>query len=495
MWKWGDLAKGANSLYKSAKETVSGAVSTVGEAAPKAGGPVSNVYGDGVNLANNASGYIHRGEEAVTEGVHWVEDEVHRGSHAWANKVADVPVLGSLARSGADSVSSLTEMAGGVVGGATTLLGGVANAVVHPIDTLSGLESMVEHTSGPPGGILRAGHGIYDVATGKRSAEDAWKRAMDPRAQAEEDSRYWGAVGSHLLAPYQRSIDEGRYGEVVGRGAFDVVMLLSGLAEGKGAAVAGEGANAARVADAGRAADVAEGARAADVAEGTRGAGTSRAGTAEEAGAGERATASTGGGNGGKQSGGTPGAGNAEEAGAGQPAAASTEGGEAGGGGGKRSGDGGGGAEGGGEGGGKREGGGEGEGGGKREGGGEGEGGGKREGDGEGGAEREGDGGGEQGEEPAEELEGPALKKGKKWRSGNDPRRKFTEMDKAKNRASNERPTIKEGDWEGVKRRPDQKRISSTKKTEQLDKQSLRPGAEDPLPKPKGGKPPSGGEE
>ncbi|MCE9580494.1 MAG: hypothetical protein K8W52_45665, partial [Deltaproteobacteria bacterium] len=116
---------------------------------------------------------------------------------------------------------------------------------------------------GPMSAPLRLGHNLLNVATGDESFGEAMDRSFNPVTQMQEDAHYWGNVGSALIQPYRQSIAEGRYGEVAGRGAFDIGLLLSGVGEVEGAAAAGEAANAARVGEAAEAARVAEGADAA----------------------------------------------------------------------------------------------------------------------------------------------------------------------------------------------------------------------------------------
>src|SRR5262245_8226373 len=115
----------------------------VGDALAGAASTVAGVAGDAYNgacaVGNTVSNAVHSAEEGITNGVHTAEDWVNKESHALAGQVADIPVVGALANGAADYVSMNAEVLGGVVGGATTLVGGVANAVAHPIDTVNGL--------------------------------------------------------------------------------------------------------------------------------------------------------------------------------------------------------------------------------------------------------------------------------------------------------------------------------------------------------------------
>jgi hypothetical protein len=249
-----NLADGAAGFYHSARNAVSGAAHTVG-------GVAATAYHGAASLANKASGYVQRAEHGVTRGLHAAEDWVDQGSHALAGRVVNVPVLGPVAQGLADQATMTTQLAGGVLGGATTLLGGIANAALHPIDTVAGVEAMVEHTPTPLGMMARGAHGLLDVARGRQTVGGMINRAVNPLATRQEDAEFWGQMGAALIEPYRQSIKEGRYGEAVGRGAFDVGSLLLGVGEvgeaARGVGVAGDVARAGDVADAARAAGTA----------------------------------------------------------------------------------------------------------------------------------------------------------------------------------------------------------------------------------------------
>lgn len=253
------IADGATGLYQSAGSAVSAAART-------AGGFASSAYGGAVSLANMASGYIQRAEHGVTRELHAAEDWVDQASHSLAGRVANVPVLGSAARGLADQATMTTQLAGGVLGGASTMVGGICNAALHPIDTASGVEAMAEHTPGPLGTMTRGAHDLIDVARGRQTAGGMIERAVNPTATRKEDEEFWGRVGSAVIDPYRQSIKEGRSGEAIGRGAFDIGSMLLGVGEigeaGRGAGVAGEVGRASDMADAARAASTAGDAKA-----------------------------------------------------------------------------------------------------------------------------------------------------------------------------------------------------------------------------------------
>ncbi|HEX3473549.1 MAG TPA: hypothetical protein VHT91_00835 [Kofleriaceae bacterium] len=261
----------------------------------------SDVYHGACDVGKAISGGVKWAQDGITSGVHSAEDWVNQESHTLASTVADVPVLGTLAEGMADNVSMTTEVLGGVVGGATSLVGGVVNAVAHPLDTAAGVEALAEHVP-VTGDLLRMGHNALNVVEGKESVGEALDHSFNPLTIAQDDTKFWGAMGSAIIDPYKQSIDEGRYGEVAGRAAFDIGSLLIGAGEAnagvKGAEVAADAARATEIAaDAARgseiAADAARGSEvAADAARGSEvAADASR--TSEIAADAERATDAT----------------------------------------------------------------------------------------------------------------------------------------------------------------------------------------------------------
>jgi hypothetical protein len=74
----------------------------------------------------------------------------------------------------------------------------------------------------------------------------AMRESMDPDKNLSEDGKFWSALGSAFIQPYQKAIDEGKPMEAVGRGAFEVASLLVGGAEAKAGKVATESATVAK---------------------------------------------------------------------------------------------------------------------------------------------------------------------------------------------------------------------------------------------------------
>jgi hypothetical protein len=216
--------------------------------------------------ANAVSHGVDVAEGAVRTGMHHAEDWVDHGTHALADRVSNVPVLGAAAHSVADSITGDVQFAGGVVEGATDMVGGLVNTAVHPINTAKGLEAVAEH-GGIPGvsTALRAGHDLID---GKSLSETA-NRAFNPLDDStrREDTAFWGNMGHAIIEPYAQSVREGRPMEAAGHLGFDVASMFVGAGEaGDAARVAEVASDASRVTETTRAATLAaDASRASDV--------------------------------------------------------------------------------------------------------------------------------------------------------------------------------------------------------------------------------------
>ncbi len=207
-----------------------GFLDAVGGAFTSAENTVSDAaYQGACGVGNAVSGAVTSVENGITGGVHKAEDWVDEGSHSLAAKVADVPVLGTAAKMGADAATFGTQVVGGVVGGATSFAGGLVNAAAHPLNTLGGLEAIAEHL--PGGQILTAAHQGLNVLEGKESVKDAYNNTFDAQTTMHNDAEFWGKMKDGIVDPYKQEASEGRYGEMVGRGIFDVGSLLAGAGE------------------------------------------------------------------------------------------------------------------------------------------------------------------------------------------------------------------------------------------------------------------------
>jgi hypothetical protein len=223
----GNLLEGAAHAVAHPLDTARGVVNTVERGA--------NAVSHGVDVA----------EGAVRTGMHHAEDWVDHGTHALADRVSNVPVLGALAHSAADGITADAQFVGGVAEGATDFVGGLVNTVAHPINTAKGLEALGEHAGIPIlSSTLRAGHDLIDG----RSLGETADRALNPfnESTRREDGQFWHQAWNGIKEPYARSVNEGRPMEALGHGAFDLASMLVGV---------GEAGDAARIAEVGSTAE------------------------------------------------------------------------------------------------------------------------------------------------------------------------------------------------------------------------------------------------
>ena len=171
MLELSDLVQGATDLFHAARSQVFGVAHTVGEAAADichdAVGTASHLYDRAGRTANTASGYIQRVEQGVQKGVHAAEEWLDEGTHSLAARFDHVPAMGPAARMMADRVTMGAQLLGGIGLGVTTMVGGMAHSVVHPIDTALGLEVMLE--------------------MGQISSIKLWSEQPEPRRKDQEE--------------------------------------------------------------------------------------------------------------------------------------------------------------------------------------------------------------------------------------------------------------------------------------------------------------------
>jgi hypothetical protein len=206
----GDVASGASNL---ASDAWSGAKSVAGDVADIG----SDVYG----AMKSGAGYVQKGVGAVDKGVDWLEDEAKSGTSWLADKAEGIPVLEQVAGAGKSIVDTGVDVTGGVLKGATGLAGGVANAVVDPVDTAKALYTMSEHIPGIglPAKMLS---GAYDLATGDKSLGDVADETLNPMS----DLKYWGNVGKGIVSPMVASVKAGKPGEAVGEAGVQIAAML-----------------------------------------------------------------------------------------------------------------------------------------------------------------------------------------------------------------------------------------------------------------------------
>src|SRR5262249_33181377 len=158
-----------------------------------------SIYDGACAAGSSVSKAVHSAEEGIMGGVHGAEDWIDKKAHGLAGVVKDVPLLGSVAKLGADAVGTYAQFEGGLLGGATTMLGGIVNAVAHPLDTAKGLMSLSEHVPGPIGMLIKAGKNASDVVQGKESLGDALNNTFNPIKAIEDDAKFFKTLGGAVL--------------------------------------------------------------------------------------------------------------------------------------------------------------------------------------------------------------------------------------------------------------------------------------------------------
>lgn len=206
-------------------------------------------------------------------GIDWVENKVASGVHELADKADGIPVLEQAADAGAWMAEQGSQYAGGLLKGAGTMVGGIANMVAHPVDTVMGLEAMAEHIP-VMGAPLKMMHGVYDVAVNEKDPLEVANHVLNPIQSLQDDFEFGKKMVGGITKPYQQAIEQGKYAEALGQGVFDIgsIVLSAGAgagvegttAAGRGTAIAGEVADAARIAEG--AAVASDATRAAEVA-------------------------------------------------------------------------------------------------------------------------------------------------------------------------------------------------------------------------------------
>jgi Domain of unknown function (DUF4157) len=185
----------------------------------------------------------------------WVDKHVdgllkRRGAIAQAalRQIEHIPVIGKQAQAFAWFDNKACEFTGGVLKGAGSFVGGMANMVTHPIETASGLYAMAEHvpfTAGIMPNPLKLAHAGADILFNGADPTSRLKTVTDPVKSLEDDAKFGKAMVTGFIEPYKKSWSEGKYFEVAGRAAFDVGSLFIGAGEANAAVKGGEVASVA----------------------------------------------------------------------------------------------------------------------------------------------------------------------------------------------------------------------------------------------------------
>ena len=193
------------------------------------------------------SAIVKKVEEGVGRGVDFIEDTERAATAYAANKVKDVPILGSVASAAKATVDGFTGLSGGSVRAVTGLVGGLATLAVNPVDTSHGLAEIVRRLPLFP--------------------------YFDDDETIADDVEFWKKTAKGLVSQYSKQWKEGKYADVAAHAGVDVATLFLGVGlAGDAAKLApiAEATDVARVAPIAGAADVSDAARIGEVADATR---------------------------------------------------------------------------------------------------------------------------------------------------------------------------------------------------------------------------------
>jgi hypothetical protein len=140
------------------------------------------------------------------------------------------------------------EFGGGVLKGAGSMVGGVANIVTHPVETASGLYAMAEHVPFMAGLVpnpLKLAHAGADIIFNGADPKARLETVMDPGKSLQDDAKFGKALVDGFIEPYKKSWSEGKYFEVAGRATFDIGSMFIGAGEANAAIKTGEVASVA----------------------------------------------------------------------------------------------------------------------------------------------------------------------------------------------------------------------------------------------------------
>ena len=210
------------------------------------GNLLGGAYQAATGFADVAGGYVKKAEAGLDGFVDKYENAAASSASWIANKAQGIPVVEQLAQAGAWGAKQYTQIQGGIVKGAGSLLGGVANMAVHPLDTLKSVGALAEHMPmvGTPN-PLKLAHGLYDVGFNGKNMQETMNHTLNPVQSAKDDGQFWKGVGRAFIEPHVQSVKQGKYSETLGRGLFDIGSLIIGAGEVGGAAKAGKSASLA----------------------------------------------------------------------------------------------------------------------------------------------------------------------------------------------------------------------------------------------------------
>jgi hypothetical protein len=183
---------------------------------------------------------------AIDQGLDWFTAQRQQINQQLVNQTRNIPVLGALTRAGVDTVEHQLQFSTGALKGAGSMVGGIAQMVTNPVDTLKGLYTMGENLPTLPGmpNTFRMLSATGDVLFRGADPQKRFDSVFNQNVVNQEMGQFWGNAANSFMQPYQQAINEGKPMEAVGRGAFEVASFFLG---GGAAAKAGK---VSRVADA-----------------------------------------------------------------------------------------------------------------------------------------------------------------------------------------------------------------------------------------------------
>ena len=198
----------------------------------------------------------HWYESLVTGGMNGGIDALEKGAAAGNQKMVDDSKghwYEGLAKGAAWMDNGATQATGGLVKGIGDLGFGLANGLAHPLDAAAGIEGVMEHNMTVPGlgSTLKAGHGAYDLLTGKKDGEygSSWGQLADhvlnPMTQMKDDAKFDTALATGIIAPDKNkdgTTDWSAWRDKPVEAAIRAATNIAPMALGLGEAAAGDGA-------------------------------------------------------------------------------------------------------------------------------------------------------------------------------------------------------------------------------------------------------------
>jgi Domain of unknown function (DUF4157) len=169
--------------------------------------------------------------QQLSSGLDSLTSSADEGIFRLAQMAQGAPLgLGNIASGAALVGSGAMHVTSGIVGGAGHLFSGLGQMVSTPLSTLGGVERMAENFLPQPLAVLpRALHGAFDFATGDHSLAsgmEAMDFAMNPARYFQDQQRMGLQMAGGLTNPIVDHAANGQYGEALGRGFFEALLML-----------------------------------------------------------------------------------------------------------------------------------------------------------------------------------------------------------------------------------------------------------------------------